>query len=153
MSRASKVLLNHQYRMHSLYSYRNLLKMYQSLFLSLCLHSAPQYLCQKYLDSSRRFHGEALRIPKGLSSFEITWERTVLYSELKGSLHDNVFHYSDFFCTCSIVQHFFHKLSLWGFTFICKYSTLGSVFNLSIKFLQSQINCANIQYICKFCSS
>lgn len=31
--------------------------------------------------------------------------------------------------------HFFHRIPLWGFTFMCKYSPLGSEFNFSIKFL------------------
>lgn len=37
------------------------------------------------------FYGEELRIPEDHSSFEISWKRIALYSELKGSFRDNVF--------------------------------------------------------------
>lgn len=92
---------------------------------SFCLLSAPHTSVGNIYVFLEAFYGEALRIPEG-SSFEIT----------EGWFHDdNVFHYSEFLGHEKIVWHFFHKVTFWGFTFMYKYSALGSVFNFSIKFL------------------
>lgn len=73
---------------HSLYSYRNVLQIHQSLLISLC--SLPLILLLE-IGTSRSLYGEDLRIPEDHSYLEIAWERIALYSELKGSFCDNDF--------------------------------------------------------------